>query len=399
MSVIAGSEASESGRCRSRRRLAAAALLAAATLLPGIVRAQAPAQASAPANSPATPPAAPPGTPVRVASAKLAEVPVYLRNIGTVQAFQSVLIRARVDGMLDQVYFTEGQAVKVGDKLAQIDPRPYAAALAAVNAKRAADQAQLANAKLDLNRYTNLARSDFASRQQLDTQMAQVAQLTANLQGDEANVATAQLNLDYTTITSPIEGITGLRLVDVGNLIHATDAAGIVVITQVQPISVVFTLPQDALPDVRAAMSQGVLPVFAYAADDRTLLAKGQLLTTDNAIDQATGTIRLKATFANADRKLWPGQFVNVHLQIATLKDVVTIPSEGVQRGPNGLFAYVVQPNMTAAVQPIEIRQDDGTMAVVTKGLDEGAQVVVNGQSRLQNGTRVAVAEANKPNG
>jgi multidrug efflux system membrane fusion protein len=352
--------------------------------------------AAARSQQPPAPPAA--GTPVRVATVKLADIPVLLRNIGAVQAFQSVLIRARVDGTLDQIFFTEGQAVKIGDKLAQIDPRPYLATLAAAQAKKAADEAQLTNAKLDLARYQNLVRSNFASRQQVDTQTMQVAQFTANLQGDEANVASAQLNLDYTTITSPIDGRTGLRQVDIGNLIHATDPTGIVSITQIKPISVVFTLPQDSLPDVRSAMKTGTLPVFAYTSDDKTLLGTGQLLTPDNAIDQATGTIRLKSTFPNADEKLWPGQFVNVRLQVGTLSRVMTIPSEAVQRGPNGLFVYLAKPDMTAAVQPIEVGQDDGVTAVVTKGLDEQAQVVVSGQSRLQNGGRIAIVQTGKPN-
>jgi multidrug efflux system membrane fusion protein len=335
---------------------------------------------------------------VQVAPAKPADIPVLLRNIGTVQPFQLVLVRARVDGTLQDIAFTEGQTVKAGDRLAQIDPRPYAAALAAARAKKAADEAQLANARLDLQRYQNLVRSDFASRQQVDTQLATVAQQTANLQGDDANIATALLNLEYTAITAPIDGVVGLRMVDVGNLIHANDATGIVSIAQVQPISVVFTLPQDTLPDVRAAMAGGKLPVYAYTADEKTRLGTGTLLTTDNTIDQTTGTYRLKATFPNEDMRLWPGQFVNVRLLVKTLKNALTIPSQAVQRGTNGLFVYRVKPDQTAAVQPIEVVQDDGTTAVVGKGLEDGAQVVFNGQSRLQNGARVAIVQAGKPN-
>jgi multidrug efflux system membrane fusion protein len=339
-----------------------------------------------------------PVVPVQVVSIKHANVPVLMNNIGSVQAFQSVLVRARVDGTLDQIFFTEGQDVKVGDKLAQIDPRPYAATLAAAQAKKAADQAQLANAKLDLARYTNLVKSDFASHQQMDTQIAMVAQLTATMQGDDAAIASAALNLNYTTIASPIDGRTGLRQVDVGNLIHATDVTGLVTITQVKPISVIFTLPQDSLPDIRAAMARGTLSVFAYTSDDKTLLDTGELLTTDNAIDPTTGTIKLKATFPNQDLKLWPGQFVNARLQVDILKNAVTIPSQAVQRGPNGLFVYVVKPDNTAALQPIEVRQDDGVTAVVTKGLDESAQIVIAGQSRLQNGARVSTNQPVKSN-
>jgi multidrug efflux system membrane fusion protein len=220
-----------------------------------------------------------------------------------------------------------------------------------------------------------------------------VAQDQAIIAGDEAAIATARLNLDFCNITSPIEGRTGLRLVDAGNLIHATDATGIVSISQLHPIAVIFTLPQDALPQVQAAMAQGTLPVLARTADDHSQLAAGRLLTIDNAIDQTTGTIRLKAEFANLDDRLWPGQFINVRLEVATLKDVVTVPSVAVQRGPDGLFVYLVKPDSTVAVQPVELAQDDGQVAVVNKGLDPGVQVVTNGMSRLQNGSRVAVTQ------
>lgn len=333
-----------------------------------------------------------PGVPVQVAAAQRQDVPVLLRNIGTVQAYQSVLVRARVDGTLDRILFREGQEVKAGDRLAQIDPRPYQAALDQARARKAADQAQLANAQRDLARTSNLARSDFASRQQLDTQSASVAQFQATIAGDDAAIATAQLNLDFCNITAPIDGRVGLRLVDAGNLIHAADAQGIVSITQVQPIAVLFTLPQETLPQVQAAMARGALPTLAFSQDDRTQLSAGRLLTIDNAIDPATGTIRLKAEFANADERLWPGQFVNVRLQVETLAGAVTVPSIAVQRGPNGLFAFVVRPDGTAAMQPVEVRQDDGRTAVIAKGLEAGAHVVVNGQSRLQNGSKVAIA-------
>ena len=335
-----------------------------------------------------------PGVPVQTAVATRRDVPVVLRNIGSVQAFQSVLVRARVDGTLTKILFTEGQDVKPGDQLAEIDPRPFAAALAQVLAKKAADEAQLANAQRDQNRYSTLASSNFASRQQLDTQTAMVAQYGANIKGDEALVANARLNLDFTNITSPIEGRTGLRLVDPGNLIHANDQQGIVSITQIHPISVIFTLPQDSLPQVQAAMASATLPVQAFTANDKTQLSLGRLLTTDNTIDSATGTIRLKSVFPNADDKLWPGQFVNVRLQVGTLVNALTVPSLAVQRGPNGLYVFVVKPDNTAAMQLIEVRQDDGRVAVVTKGLDEGVQVVTAGQSRLQNGTRVAATPA-----
>ncbi len=334
------------------------------------------------------------GVPVQVAPVSRQDVKVFLRNIGTVQALASVLIRARVDGTLDSVAFTEGQDVRAGDLLARIDPRPFAAAYAQAVAKRAADSAQLANAKRDLDRSQSLARSQFASRQTVDTQSASAAQLEATVQGDDAAIASAKLNLDFASITSPIDGRVGLRQVDPGNLIHASDAAGIVTVTQIRPIGVIFTLPQDTLPQIHSAMDRGTLPVTAFASDDRTELGRGELLTIDNAIDPATGTIKLKTVFPNTDKRLWPGQFVNAHLETETLKGALVVPSSAVQRGPDGLFVYIVKPDQTASVQPIEVRQDDGHVAVVVKGVDVGAMVVTSGQSRLQNGARVAVTPA-----
>jgi multidrug efflux system membrane fusion protein len=363
------------------RRVALAASLAAAL----------PAAAETPAPAPSAP-----AVPVQTATAQRRDVPVLLRNIGAVQAFYSVLVRARVDGTLDRVLFTEGQEVKAGQPLAEIDPRPYAAALDAAKAKKAADEAQLANARADLARYQSLVRSDFASRQQVQTQSALVAQFEATVAGDQAAIESARLNLEFCHIVSPIDGRTGLRLVDPGNLIHANDSQGIVTITQIHPIALIFTLPQDNLPQIQAAMARGSAPVFAYSADDRTELARGTLLTIDNQVDQSTGTIRLKAEFDNPDNKLWPGQFVNAHLQVDTLHDAVTIPAAAVQRGPNGLYAYVIGADSTAVMQPIKLAQEDGEVAVVAEGIDAGAQVVVKGQLRLQNGTRVSVAA--KPN-
>lgn len=341
-------------------------------------------------------PAASSGVPVQATAVRRQDVPVLLTNIGTVQAYAAVLVRARVDGTLDRVFFTEGQEVKAGAPLAQIDPRPFAALYQAAEAKRAANMAQLNNAKLDLQRFSNLARNDFASRQQVDTQQASVAQSTANIQGDEAAMATAKLNLDFASIVSPISGRTGLRLVDPGNLIHATDATGIVTVTQIHPIAVIFTLPQDALPQIQAAMAASQLPVLAYAQDGRTRLAQGALLTIDNQIDQATGTIKLKAVFGNLDDRLWPGQFVNVRLQVGTLAHAVTVPSVAVQRGPNGLYVYVVKPDSTVQMQPVDVQQDDGTVAVIAKGLEDGVSVVTVGQSRLQQGVKVSVASGSK---
>ncbi len=332
--------------------------------------------------------------PVQVAVAKQQDVPVVLRNIGAVQAFYSVLVRARVDGTLDRVFFTEGQEVKEGDPIAEIDPRPYAAALAAAQAKKAADEAQLANARIDLTRYANLAKRDFASQQQVDTQTAMVAQLKATIAGDEAAIETARLNLEFCHITAPISGRTGLRLVDPGNLIHANDAQGIVTITQLHPIAVIFTLPQDDLPQIQAAIAHGTPSVLAFAADDRTELGRGTLMTIDNQIDQATGTVKLKAQFPNEHNRLWPGLFINAHLQVAMLKDAVTVPSTALQRGPNGLYVYVVRPDSTVAMRPVTVRQDDSGVAVIADGVAAGTEVVVNGQLRLQEGSRITPLKA-----
>jgi multidrug efflux system membrane fusion protein len=351
------------------------------------------AQSAPDAGKPdAAKPAAPqnPGVPVTTVRAEAKDFPVYLRGLGTVQAFYAVTVKARVDGTLTQVPVTEGQEVHKGDLIATIDPRPYQAALDQAMAKKAQDEAQLSNAQTDLGRYTSLARQDFASRQQVDTQKASVMQSTAALKGDDAMIAAAQLNLSFCAITSPIDGRVGLRQVDPGNLIHANDANGILTITQFRPITVVFTLPQQTLPGIVDAMAAGKPPVVAYSGDDREVLGRGALLTPDNTIDPATGTIRLKAVFGNENNKLWPGQFVNARLLVQTIKGAVTIPSAAVQHGPDGLFTYVIKPDRTAAKQEIDVTQDDGTTAVVAKGVSVGTEVVVAGQSRLQAGMKVA---------
>jgi len=341
------------------------------------------------ADEPQAQPAAPQSVPVTTAQATRRDVPVNLTGIGTVQALNAVLVRARVDGTLDSVNFTEGQEVKKGDLLAVIDPRPYKATLDQALAKKAQDEAQLANARLDLARYTNLARSDFASRQSVDTQQATVNQLTATVQGDEAAIEAAALNLSFTHITSPLDGRVGLRQVDPGNLIHATDTTGLVTITQLRPITVIFTLPEQDLPQVVDGMHNGQLPVLAYDSQGKAKLSEGMLLTPDNTIDTATGTFRLKSVFPNQENRLWPGQFVTARVQVATDRNVVTVPSRAVQRGQDGLFVFVVKPDQTVAVQPVQVPLDEDGTAVVAQGLNGGEQVVVNGQSRLSNGTRV----------
>jgi membrane fusion protein, multidrug efflux system len=374
---------------RRRRLVFSAALLLAAGA--ALYPAPQPAAQQAPAS------ASSPGVPVSTVKSERQDVPVWLRGLGTVQALNTVTVRTRVDGTLDKFPVTEGQLLKQGTLLGVIDPRPYKAALDAAVAKKAQDNAQLSNAKLDLQRYSNLAKSDFASRQQVDTQVAMVNQFTAALEGDDAAIETAQLNLSFCYITAPFDGRVGLRMVDPGNMVHATDPGGIVTITQVRPITVVFTLPQDDLPAILDGMGKRQLQVAAWSSDDKAPLATGTLLTPDNAIDTTTGTIRLKATFPNLDDKLWPGQFVDARLLLRTESQVVAVPTPAVQHGPNGLYVYVVRPDSTVQRQLI-VAEDRGPVMVITKGLDAGQTIVLDGQSRLENGLHV-VATTGTPQG
>jgi multidrug efflux system membrane fusion protein len=356
--------------------------------------------AGQPAHAAESDPAnAAPVIPVTTAQAQRRDVPIFLTGIGNVQPLNSVLIRARVDGTLDSLNFTEGQEVKKGDLIAIIDPRPYQAVLDQAVAKKAQDEALLANAKLDLSRFSNLARSQFASQQSVDTQRATVGQLTAQLKGDDATIEAAALNLSFTHITSPLDGRVGLRQVDPGNLIHASDTNGLVTITQLRPITVVFTLPEESVPQIADALKNGAHPlVNAYSSSGTTMLASGTLLTPDNTIDATTGTIKLKAVFDNAENRLWPGQFVNARLQVALRHNAVTVPVTAVQRGQDNLFVYVVKPDSTVTVQPVEeLLEQDGT-AVITKGLQGNEQVVTNGQSRLTEGVKVAARSGQNVN-
>jgi membrane fusion protein, multidrug efflux system len=330
-----------------------------------------------------------PAVPVLVVKAMRQNVPEYADGIGTVQALNSVLIRSRVDGTLMQVPVKEGQEVKAGDLVAVIDPRPFKAALDEAMAKKAQDQASLQNAKLDLARYASLAKQDFASRQQLDTQQALVAQYTAQVEADQAAIETAQLNLSFCYITSPIPGRVGLRLQDPGNLVHATDTTGIISITQDHPITVVFTLPQEDLPDVTKAMANGPVPALAFTGDGKRQLDAGTLLAPNNSVDTSTGTIQLKAEFANTKNALWPGEFVEARLQTGVAGDAVTVPQTAIQHGPNGLYVYVIKPDRTAELQPVTVGYQTPKRAIVTKGLNGGEEVVVDGVLRLQPGTRV----------
>jgi membrane fusion protein, multidrug efflux system len=326
------------------------------------------------------------------------DVPIYETGIGAVQAFNSVTVRTRVDGQLDKVVFTEGQDVKAGDVLAQIDPRLLQAQLEEAQAQKASHEAQLGDAKLDLQRFSNLAKRGAGTEQSADTQQALVAQLKANIQADQAAIDSATVQLGYTTITAPISGRTGMRLVDQGNIVHAADQTGLVVVTQIEPISLVFSLPEDALPGVTRAMSLGSLKVLAFSRDDKTELAEGTLALIDNQIDQTSGTIRLKATFPNKDHLLWPGQFVNARLYLAVRHNGITVPASVVQRGPQGTFAYVINPDSTVEMRPIGVAQLRDGVALIDSGLRAGERVVVDGQYKLRPGTRVEIG-AGKPAG
>ena len=330
--------------------------------------------------------------PVTVAAAGHRDIPLNLDALGTVQAFNSITIRSQVDGTLVEIAFTEGQEVRAGDVLARIDPRTYNAALAQAVAKRAQSDAILANTRLDLQRYVDLARSNGASRQQLDTQRALVAQNEAQLAVDDAAIAQARTQVDFTTIRSPVNGRVGIRLVDQGNLVRGGDSTGIVLVNQVTPISVNFTLPQQELPRVLVAMREGQLPVRVMAADG-SVRATGMLLTPDNQIDQTTGTIRLKATFANEDRMLWPGSFVNVRMQLGTEQNALTVPVVAIQRGPDGPFTFVLKDDNTVEQRPLTLGLLTATDAVVTRGLREGERVVTSGALRLNAGASVVVSD------
>jgi membrane fusion protein, multidrug efflux system len=334
--------------------------------------------------------AAPAAVAVSTAPVLRRDVPVYLEGLGTVQAFYTVKVTAQVSGELTEVAFHEGQQVKRGQLLAQIDPRPYQAALDEARAALAKDEAQLADARKDLGRYVFLAPKQLASQQQVDTQRAAVGELQAQIEADQAAIESAATQLSYTRITAPIDGRTGIRQVDPGNIVHSTDINGIVVLTQLQPITAIFTLPENALAAVAAAMSQGPVEVTARSPGG-TELDSGTLKLIDNEIDPTTGTIRLKAIFPNPKLRLWPGQFINLRLLVRTEKNALTVPAAALQRGPDGMFVYLVQPDSTVTMQPVTVANDSETLAIVTQGLKPGEQVVTSNIFRLQPGSRVRV--------
>jgi multidrug efflux system membrane fusion protein len=342
------------------------------------------------AQSPATP-AGPPTVPVSVAPVLRKDVPDYLRGLGTVLALQTVQLRSQVDGVLLKVPVTEGQDVKPGDVLAIIDPRPYQAALDAAMARKQQDEAQLISAKADVVRYSSLAAKQVASVQQLEVAQAKAGQLMAAIAMDQAQIDSAKLNLTWCYIKAPFEGRVGLREIDPGNFIRSAEVTPLLPVSQLRPISVTFTVPQDNLPAIQRALAAGKPPVTAFTGDDKTELDHGTLLTVDNAIDATTGTIKLKATFPNANYQLWPGQFVNTRLLIGTSNGVLAVPSAAVRHGQDQLYVYVVKPDQTVSRQTVEVARDDGVTSIVTKGLEEGQLAVTDGQSRLQNGARVSV--------
>ena len=338
--------------------------------------------------------------PVIAGNVQQKDLPFYLDGLGTVQALNTVTVRPRVDGELTKVTFVEGQDVKAGDLLAQIDDAPFKAQLQQAEAKKAQDEAILANARLDLERYLDLTKRNVISPQQYDTQKALVAQLEATGKADQATIESAKVQLAYTTIVSPIAGRTGIRQVDQGNMVHPGDQRGLVVITQLQPLSIVFTLPAQNLGEIHHQTKQGEpLEVLAVARDNKTVVDAGRLTVVDNQIDTATGTILLKATFPNRDMQLWPGQFVNTRLLLSVRKQGLVVPASVIQRGPNGAFAFVIKEDLTVEMRPVTVARIENDQALIDSGLQSGERVVFDGQYKLQPGSRVKIQEASPVEG
>jgi membrane fusion protein, multidrug efflux system len=329
---------------------------------------------------------------VNVATVEKTDFPVYLTSLGTVQAFNTVLVRSRVDGQIDKIAFKEGQLVKQGDLLTEIDPRPYQATLDQAKAKKDQDEANLANTNLDLQRFIKLG--EFATRQQLDTQRSSVSQLTAQIAADVAAISNAQTQLDYTTIKAPISGVVGLRQVDVGNIVNASTQTGIVTITQIEPIAVIFTAPEEQLPDIKDAQGATPLKTIAITTDGKRPLAQGTLSVVNNQVDSTSGTIRLKAVFENKDHALWPGQSVSTRLLVSTIKDATVVPDDAVQHGTTGLYSYVVGQDNKAEMRKVKVSQSIDGRSVIEQGLSPGEKVIVSGQFKVAPGTLVSTAVA-----
>lgn len=347
----------------------------------------------APSDQTKTAAAPPPAVPVTAVAAEKGDFPVVLTGLGTVEASNTVLVRSRVDGQILRIAFSEGQVVQKGDLLAEIDPRPYQAALEQAEAKKSQDRANLTNANRDLERYQSLAKSDYATRQQLDTQSAQVAQLTAQIAADQAAVDNAQTQLDYATIRAPLTGRVGFRLTDQGNIVNASSTSGIVEIAQLTPISVIFTEPENSLPQLQAGLKAGEVPVTAYSSDGKTKLEDGSLDTLNNTVDASSGTIRIKALFANGDNKLWPGLSVTTRTTVTVRKDVVIVPDTAVQRGERGFYAYVIGQDQKVQMRPLKIGLIGDAKALIEDGIKAGEQVVTAGHYRLQPGTLVKASD------
>lgn len=340
--------------------------------------------------------AAPPShVPVTIAETAQRDVPIYYDALGSVQAYNTVSIRAQVTGQIVSIDFKQGQDVRKGDVLAKIDPAPFKANVDQAVAKKHADGAQLIDAQLDLQRFATLVKKNFETQQNVDLQEAKVDQLKAMIEADQGAIEAAQTQLDYATIVAPIDGVVGFRQIDLGNIIHPTDVNPLTVLTQIKPAQVIFTLPQSDLGHVRDAMLHGSVSVLAYDQDGKQQLAEGRLLLIDNQIDQSTSTIRLKAEFPNQDERLWPGEFVRARILIATQKDAVTLPSLAVQRGPEGPYVWVVKQDDTVEQRPIEAQMVGEDLAIATKGLKPGERIVLTGQSRLDVGTHVEIRKAN----
>ncbi|WP_456617612.1 MULTISPECIES: efflux RND transporter periplasmic adaptor subunit [unclassified Bradyrhizobium] len=331
----------------------------------------------------------PSAVPVVAATVTGKDVPIFLRGIGTVIAYNTDIVRSQIQGQIVKITFTEGQTVKVGDLLAQIDPRPYQAQIEQLTANRDRDQAQLVNAEANLSRYNQLGDKGYATPQLIETQTAQVAQLKAAVKSDQAQIDEANVQLSYTRLTSPIPGITGVRQIDVGNVIHPTDPNGLVVVTQIEPISLLFTLPQTDLPVIQERSAKGTLKVIAYSQDNKVKLDEGTLLLVNNEIAGTTGTVQLKAEFPNHEHRLWPGQLVNARLLLETRKDALTVAGSAVQQGPNGSYVYVVSADQTASLRPVHVAQISDGQALIDQGLKSGDVVVIDGQYRLTEGSRV----------
>ena len=333
-----------------------------------------------------------PAIPVSVAQVQKADFPVYLTSLGTVQAFNTVVVRTRIDGQIDKIAFQEGQSVNQGDLLAEIDPRPFQATLDQAKAKKVQDEANLANANLDLQRYTKLG--EFATRQQTDTQRSTVAQLTAQIAADDAAIANAQTQVDYTQVKSPISGVVGLRQVDIGNIVNASTMTGIVTVTQVEPITVIFTAPEEQLPYITEAQKVAPLRTIAITTDGKKPLADGKLSVINNQVDTTSGTIRLKAVFDNKDHALWPGQSVSTRLLAKTLKDATVVPDDAIQHGTTGLYAYAVTADNKAELRKVKVSQSIDGRSVVDEGLQPGERVITGGQFKVQPGSLVTTAVA-----